>query len=675
MIQFYLKIYKIRIRTLKFKDKTTMIDTEYHNKVQILKKMAYHYYVLDEPIATDEQYDRLYHQVLEYEKNNPHLIDSSSPTQRVGDTPLESFSKNTHLERMWSLEDIFNDGELSQWIGRIYKTHPNASFTCSPKFDGASLNLLYREGKLVSATTRGNGIEGELVTHNARTIQSIPLEIALKDEIEIRGEVVIAKDDFEIINKERLEQEQNLFANPRNAAAGSLRQLDSKITAKRKLRFMPWGIGAGLNQFGSFYEALQKIESFGFAPIPFLSYCANKEEIEKAYHTLLSKRNDYAIMLDGMVIMLNEISAQQELGWTIKSPRFACAYKFPAVEKSSKILAVSLQVGRTGVITPVAELEPVEIEGAMISRASLHNFSEIKRKDIMLGDEVVIIRSGDVIPKIIKPLTALRDGTQKAIPKPTHCPVCGEELLLEEIFIKCQNLSCEARVIESIIHFASKKALNIDGLGEKNVIALYENAFVRSIKDIYSLSLEQLLSLEGWKEKRAKNLIEAIKNTIGVELWRFINALGIEHIGEGASKKLAQKFGLDTFKLEIESVLSLDGFGEEMAYSLVEFNHANKLLIEELLSIIQPRVELLQVDSNHIFYGKSIVLTGTLSKPRDVISAFLESKGAKISSSVSKKTDFVIYGESAGSKLEKAKALNVKTLNEAEFKALLQEEL
>ncbi|WP_334086183.1 NAD-dependent DNA ligase LigA [Helicobacter typhlonius] len=645
---------------------------EYKSQVQILKKMAYHYYVLDEPIATDEQYDTLYHKVLEFEKTNPALMDPSSPTQRVGDTPLESFSKNTHLVRMWSLDDMFNDEDLSAWIQRIYKSRAQATFTCSPKFDGASLNLLYRDGKLISATTRGNGIEGELVTQNARTIQSVPLEIAFKDDIEVRGEVIITKDDFEAINNERLEQNLSLFANPRNAAAGSLRQLDSKITAKRKLRFMPWGIGAGLEKFSSFYAALQEIGNFGFAPVPFLRHCKNMEEITTLYRELVSKRNNYPIMLDGMVIMLDEIALQQELGWTIKSPRFACAYKFPAVEKSSKILSVTLQVGRTGLITPVAELKPVEIEGAMISRATLHNFSEIERKDIRLGDEVIIIRSGDVIPKIIKPLTALRDGSQKPITKPTHCPVCGEELLIEEIFIKCQNLSCEARVIESIIHFASKKALNIDGLGEKIVIQLYENAMIRSIKDIYSLTLEQLLKLEGWKEKRAQNLIDSIRDTIGVELWRFINALGIEHIGEGASKKLAQHFGLDTFKLELDSILSLDGFGEEMARSLVEFNVANKALIEELISIITPRVEIITYDKNHTFYNKTIVLTGTLSSPRDEISALLESKGAKISSSVSKKTDFVIYGDKAGSKLEKAQSLGVKTLNEQEFLALIK---
>lgn len=652
-----------------------MTSEEYRDKVNLLKKMAYHYYVLDEPIATDWEYDRLYFEILSFEKDYPQYIDSSSPTQRVGDVPLDSFSKNTHIKRMWSLEDIFNDSELFEWLHRILKLYPQATFTCSPKFDGASLNLLYRGGKLVSATTRGDGIEGEQVLQNAKTIQSIPLEIAFKDKIEIRGEVVIAKDDFERINNERLQAKQSLFANPRNAAAGSLRQLDCKITAKRKLRFMPWGIGAGLERFNSFHKALESIAHFGFIPVPFLRYCTNIESIQNIYQTLLQERDKYHIMLDGMVIMLDDIALQNELGWTIKAPRFACAYKFPAVEKSAKILSVSLQVGRTGIITPVAELSPIHIDGALVSRATLHNFSEIERKNILLGDEVIIIRSGDVIPKIIKPIAALRDGTQKPIAKPTHCPVCGEKLLIEEVFIKCQNLSCEARVIESLIHFASKKALNIDGLGEKIVIQLYENALVRSIKDIYALKKEQLLSLDGWQEKRAQNLINAIENTIGIELWRLINALGIEHIGEGASKKLAQTFGINTFNVQMQDILHLDGFGSEMAYSLVEFNHANRELIADLLQILKPRIAMQTFDNSHPFYHKSVVLTGTLSRPRDEMITLLESKGAKISSSVSKKTDYLIYGEKAGSKLEKAQLLGVPTLDEQTFFTLLEQDM
>lgn len=640
---------------------------DYKSYITTLQKMAYHYYVLDEPIATDAEYDALYHKVLEIESKYPHLIDPASPTQRVGDVPLVSFSKNAHIERMWSLDDVFDEAQMREWVARIAKSYTDSSFVCTPKFDGASLNLLYENGILVSATTRGDGSIGELVTPQAKTIQSIPLSIPHTARIEVRGEVVIAKDDFEALNKERLDANQSLFANPRNAAAGSLRQLDAKITAKRKLRFMPWGIGAGLERFQSFYAAMQEIASFGFIKMPFLALCENAESIQSTYKELLKERDSYPIMLDGMVIMLDSIHNQQALGWRIKSPRFACAYKFPAVEKSAKIVSVALQVGRSGVITPVAELEPVEIEGAMISRATLHNFSEIAKKDIRIGDKVIIIRSGDVIPKIIKPLSALRSGSEQIITKPTHCPVCKSELLVEEVFIKCQNLNCEARVIESIIHFASKKALNIDGLGEKIVNELYEKHLIKSIKDIYKLSLEPLLALEGWREKKAQNLLNAIESTKGVELWRFINALGIEHIGEGASKKLANLLGSETFSANLEQILGIEGFGLEMAQSLLEFNSANKALIAELLEIIKPSIKAIELDSNHIFYGKTIVLTGTLSAPRDEIITLLESKGARISSSVSKKTDFLICGENAGSKEARAKELGVKILSEAEM--------
>lgn len=645
----------------------------YSLMIEKLQKMAYAYYVLDDPIATDEEYDILYHQVKEFEEKNPHLINPSSPTQRVGDTPLEEFEKNAHLQRMWSLDDVFNLQELQEWVNRIYKSYPNATFVCSPKFDGASLNLCYENGLLQTATTRGDGIQGELVTQNAKTIHSIPLQIPYKEKIEIRGEVVITKKNFEKINAERLENNENLFANPRNAAAGSLRQLDSKIASKRKLNFIPWGFGFNQNNSQSFYELLGEIFSYGFFTPPFLKHCKNIGEIEKAYQDILSCRDSYPMMLDGMVIIVDEIPIQKQLGFTIKSPRFSCAYKFPAIEKSSKILGVTLQVGRSGVVTPVAELEPVEIEGAMIARATLHNFSEIERKDIRVGDQVIIIRSGDVIPKIIKPLSALRNGSEKPIIKPTYCPICSSELLIEEKFIKCQNLSCEARVKESLAHFVSKKALNIDGLGEKIVFQLFDEGLIHTLKDFYSLKKEELLKLEGWKEKKAQNALEGIAQTQGVELWRFINALGIEHIGEGASKKLQNTFGLEVFEKKFEDFIHIDGFGEEMAKSMAEFIVVNQEEIKTLLTIIKPTIPTKPIPTSSIFLGKSIVLTGTMSKDRDAIKAELESLGAKVSSSVSKKTDYVIYGESAGSKLIKAQELGVQCLSEEEYLALREQ--
>lgn len=646
---------------------------DYQKYTQLLKKMAYHYYVLDDPISTDEEYDILYHKIKDYENSNPKDIIPSSPTQRVGDYTLDFFEKNSHIEKMWSLDDIFDKSELQDWLNRLYKSYPEAVFTCSPKFDGASLNLYYENGLLKTATTRGDGSIGELVTQNAKTIQSIPLEIPYKEPIEIRGEVVIARSDFEKLNNERLKKGENLFANPRNAAAGSLRQLNSKITSKRKLKFIPWGLGKNNIQRGSFFELLQEILSYGFYPTPFIHLCKNIDEIQKCYEELVQIRLSNSIMLDGMVIMTDSIVMQKLLGYTIKSPRFACAYKFPAIEKSSKILSITQQVGRSGVITPVAELEPVEIEGAMISRATLHNYSEIEKKGIKLGDKVIVIRSGDVIPKIIKPLINLRDGEEKDIIKPTHCPVCGSELLVEDIFIRCQNLSCKARVKESLTHFASKKALNIDGLGERIVEQLFENNLIANILDIYKLKFEDLIKLEGWKEKKAQNLINAIKNTKNIPLWRLIHALGIEHIGEGASKKLASSFGLDIFHKTYEEVVNLEGFGNEMALSVIDFGIVNKDLIQELFEILSPDITNIQILSQSFFSNKSIVLTGTMSKSRDEIAELLEKMGAKINNSVSKKTDLVIYGENAGSKLEKAQELGIKTMNESEFQNTLKD--
>lgn len=643
---------------------------DYKNAVALLKKMAYHYYVLDDPIASDWQYDELYHKVKRYELTS-NEIDPTSPTQRVGDTPLPEFEKSSHLNRMWSLDDVFDETELKEWLQRIYKTYPNASFVCSPKFDGLSLNLIYNNGILQSAITRGNGLEGELVTQNARTIFSIPIDIPYQDHIEIRGEIVIAKDDFQLLNSARLEENLPLFANPRNAAAGSLRQLDPKITAKRPLKFMVWGVGHCSLQSNSFYEILKHIETFGFIPMPFFKYCTSQDEILQAYTALKDIRDSYPIALDGMVVMLDEITSQLSLGWTIKSPRFACAYKFPAVEKISKIRDVSFQVGRTGVITPVASLDPIEIEGAIISRASLHNFSEIAKKDIRLYDKVVVVRSGDVIPRIIKPLESQRDGSQEKIQSPTICPVCGEKLLVEEILVKCQNLNCEARVKESIIHFASKKAINIDGLGDKIVYELFDKGLIKGILDLYNLQEEQLLELDGWKEKRARNLILSIKSTRGIELWRLINALGIEHIGEGASKKLAKQFGLDVFSLSLEKITQIDGFGAEMAKSLCEFNHANKDLITKILKILQPRVPVSNAKKDSVFLEKNIVITGTLSLPREHFVGLIENLGGKVSSSVGKNTHYVLCGENAGSKLHKAQTLGIQILDEETFNKLV----
>lgn len=641
----------------------------YKQKTELLKKMSYHYYVLDDPIASDDEYDRLYVELLEYEKQHPKDIDSTSPTQRVGDEIKEYLQKITHIEKMWSLNDVFNIEELRLWVDRIYKNSGNLVFMCDAKFDGASLNLTYDNGILVTAATRGDGSIGEQVLENARTIQSIPLNIPYKDKIEIRGEIVISKNDFEKLNQERLENGENIFANPRNAASGSLRQLDSKITKKRKLRFIPWGFGYCDIQNNSFFERLNLIKSFGFIDTHLSRICNDIDEIERFYQELINIRHSYEIMLDGMVVRIDNIDKQNALGYTNKNPRFAVAYKFPPIEKQTRILDVSFSVGRSGVVTPVAELEKVNIEGASVSRANLHNFDEIEKKDIRINDIVLIIRSGDVIPKIIKPIKELRKGDEIIIKRPDVCPICKTELLVENVLIKCQNLQCKARVKNSIIYFCSKKAMDINGLGEKIVDFLFENGIIKNIKDIYHIKYSDLEGKESWQDKKINNLINAIENSKKTQLWRFINALGIEHIGEGTSKKLASTLGFRIFDISYDELVQIDGIGLESAKSVVLFMETNKNLINELLEIIKPKIESNQSDALN---NEIIVLSGSMSKPRDEIASRLESLGASISSSVSKKTTMLVIGENPGSKMEKALELGIKILNENELDEMIK---
>ncbi len=642
---------------------------EYKKKVELLKKYAYEYYVLDNPSATDEEYDKLYHEVLEYEKAHPNEIDPTSPTQQVGYKVLDKFQKAKHLSRMWSMEDIFNEQELEEWINRIKKTIEVDKFYIEPKFDGASLNLIYENGKLKQAITRGNGEIGEDVTNNAFVIKSIPKTINYNELIEIRGEVVIKKKEFEKINEERLKNEEEPFSNPRNAAAGSLRQLDNKITAKRNLEFYPWGVGINSLNYNSYYEMMNFIYKLGFNEPPKRALVKTKQEIMQKYNEFIEFRESFEMMLDGMVIKINDISKHEILGYTVKYPKWMVAFKFPAIEKKTILEDVILQVGRTGVITPVAVVKPVKIDGAIISRATLHNFDEIERMDLRINDEIIIIRSGDVIPKITKVIAHHSDNK---IPRPTHCPVCGSEVLDEGTLIKCQNLSCPARVINSIIYFASKNCMNIDGLGEKIVELLVKQNLIKDVVDLYSLTIDEILKLEGFKEKKAQNLITAIENSKGSECWRFINSLGIEHIGEVASKKLCEKFGVNFLDVTKEELLKIDGFGEEMANSLLEFIRVNRDKIIKLKEIIKPKNPEIKEIKESPFTNKTVVLTGTMSKPRGEIKKTLENLGAKVTSSVSKKTDFVIYGEDAGSKYDKAIKLGVKTITEKEMEEMLK---
>ncbi|NPA59586.1 MAG: NAD-dependent DNA ligase LigA [Epsilonproteobacteria bacterium] len=645
---------------------------EYKQAVDKLNLYAYHYYVLDDSITTDEVYDKLYHKVVEFEENYPDEVLKDSPTQRVGDVVSEGFKKAPHLSRMWSLEDIFDFEGLEKWLIKTYKLDANISFYCEPKFDGASLNLIYEDGKLIQGITRGDGVVGELITQNVKTIRSIPLSIEHKAKIEIRGEVVIFKDEFLKINEIRTKNEEVVFANPRNAAAGSLRQLDSAVTASRNLVFLPYGVGENSLTHKLLSKKMEYIYSLGFKKPPQSAICKNITEIQAIYDVMLKERESYPMMLDGMVIKVDEIASQIDMGYTVKVPRFAVAYKFPAVEKITTIKEIVLQVGRTGAVTPVAIVEPTDIDGVVVERATLHNFDEIDRKDIRLKDKVIILRSGDVIPKIIKVLTHERDGSEVKVIRPTLCPVCNSELLDEGVLLKCQNLSCEARVVNSIIYFASKPCLNIDGLGIKIVEVLFSSGLVKNVVDLFDLTLEKLLKLEGFKEKKSKNLLLAIENAKGCEYWRFINSLGIEHIGEVASKTLADSFGFGFVDATKEQIILCDGIGEEMAESVLEFVRVNKEIITTLQGILKPLEPTQKIEAKeNPFKGKTVVLTGTMSKSRGMIKEMLESLGAKVSGSVSKKTDFLIYGADAGSKYDKAMKLNVRCIDEDEMMEMI----
>ena len=650
-----------------------MKKEEYIKAIEMLNLYSHHYYVLDDPITTDEVYDKLYHEVLEFEEKNPQETLKNSPTQRVGDVVSEGFTKASHLSRMWSLEDIFDSDGLEKWLTKTYKLDSNITFYCEPKFDGASLNLIYENGELSQGITRGDGTVGELITQNVKTIKSIPLTINHKERIEIRGEVVIFKDEFEKINKKRLDNGEAVFANPRNAAAGSLRQLDSSVTASRNLVFLPYGVGEDTLEEKLLSDKMSYIYNLGFRKPPERAVCKGFDAIESIYKQMVHDRDSYAMMLDGMVIKVNEIASQIDMGYTVKVPRFSVAYKFPAVEKITTVKDIVLQVGRTGAVTPVAIVEPTDIDGVVVERATLHNFDEIDRKDIRLQDKVIILRSGDVIPKIIKVLVHERTGGEVKVQRPTKCPVCESELLDEGVLLKCQNLACEARVVNSIMYFASKSCLNIDGLGIKIVEALFTSGLVANVTDLFDLTLEQLLELEGFKEKKSQNLLDALQSAKGCEYWRFINSLGIEHIGEVASKTLSDSFGFSFLDATKEQIIECDGIGEEMAESVLEFIRVNREIIVNLQNILQPLepVKREEADENP-FKGKTAVLTGTMSESRGVIKELLESLGAKVSGSVSKKTDFLIYGEDAGSKYDKAMSLGVTCFSEEEMREALE---
>ncbi|KAA6226363.1 MULTISPECIES: NAD-dependent DNA ligase LigA [unclassified Campylobacter] len=641
---------------------------EYLQKINLANEWMRTYYEKDMPLASDAEYDALIRELKEFESNNKNLINANSPTQKVAPLIQSEFHKIKHLARMWSMEDVFNKDELRAWMKRIKCEN---DFFIEPKFDGASLNLLYENGHLISGATRGDGEIGEDISLNVFEIENIPKELSYKEKIEIRGEVVILKKDFESLNQKRMSENKGLFANPRNAASGSLRQLDTSITKQRNLKFYPWGVGFNTLKFTKHSQVMEFIRELGFLKDDFVGLCKDFDEVVKAYESLLKKRDEKPMMMDGMVVRVDDLALCESLGYTIKFPKFMAAFKFPPLEKSTKLIDINLQVGRSGVVTPVAVLEPVNLDGVIVKNASLHNFDEIKRLDLKINDYVNVIRSGDVIPKITNVFKDRRTGIENDIKQPKLCPVCNSILLDEGALIKCQNLDCKARLVNSIIYFVSKKCLNIDGLGESIVQLLFEKGKISSVESIFYLKYDDFKDLEGFKDKKINNLLNAIENAKNCELTRFINALGIEHIGEVAAKKLATSFGLEWFKQDENALLKLDGFGIEMVKSILDFVRVNEERILHFYALLKLSVEKNDINEESIFFNKSFVITGTLSKPRDEFKTLIEKMGGRVSSSVSKKTDYVLFGEEAGSKLDKAKALGVNLLDENAFNALL----
>ena len=643
-----------------------MNEKQYQNAIKILNEWAHAYYTLDKPIASDAEYDELYRQILNYEAKNPLLIASNSPSRRVGAEILKGFEKMAHIKALWSMEDIFDQNELKEWLERGNKQ--NLELYIEPKFDGASLNLLYEKGQLFSAITRGDGKIGENVTQNARTITSIPLTIPYKERIEIRGEVLITKSDFNAINQELTKQGKQTLANPRNAAAGSLRQLDSAITRSRRLKFYPWGVGENNLKFTKHNQIMEFIRSLGFLQDEFCVLCVGLKNAQNAYNELLRRRESASILMDGMVLRLNDVSQEEKFGYTVKFPRFMVAYKFPALEKSTIILDVVWQVGRTGALTPKAICQSVNIDGANVQHATLHNYDEICRLGVKIGDVVSIIRSGDVIPKITG---VLRPGKeQKEIIKPKFCPQCASKLFDDGAILKCQNLACKARVLNNMIYFASKKCMNIDGLSSATIRLFYELGLIKNISDLYRLKQSDLENLEGFKDKKITNLLNAIAASKTPSLERFIASLGIELIGEVAAKKIAQHQKQNWRDASYDELISIDGFGENMAKSYLEFMRINREKIDELLSFITPKIQTQTPQTSQIS-NKTFVLTGTLSAPRQSFKERIEALGGRVSSAISSNTDFLLCGQNSGSKLNKAKELGVEILNEAQFNALI----
>ena len=642
----------------------------------------YRYYVLDEPLISDAEYDQLFRRLVDLEAAYPALHDPASPTQKVGAPPLAAFTQVRHSVPMLSLANVVSRAEMQEFhhrVQRALETTQDIEYVAEPKIDGVAVELVYENGKLTVGSTRGDGVTGEDVTANLKTVRSIPLTLfqpahPIPRRLEVRGEVFLPKVSFRSLNDTRAEAGEPLFANPRNATAGSLKQLDSSITAGRPLDFFCYGIGQiEGDTFASYWDLRQALIGWGVKAVPLGRVCPTVEEVFAVCDDLEARRDSLDYDIDGVVVKVNSFALQAQLGQISRSPRWATAYKFPAIQATTTVLDIVPQVGRIGTLTPVAELAPVHIGGVTVKSASLHNMDEIRRKDIRIGDTVIVERAGDVIPYVVKIIPEKRTGRERSFTMPTACPVCNAQVVREagEAAYRCTGLTCPAQLKESLKFFAARGSMDIDGLGEKIIDQLVDKNLVRDPGDLYLLTAEQLAALDRLGEKSAHNLTDALERSKTTTLPRLIAALGIRHVGEATARQLAEHFGdLDRIMRAGEEALQdVSDIGPEVARSLAAFfdQEHNRAVIKKLLDagVHFPQVETKPVGSLH---GQIFVLTGTLaSLTRPEAKQRLEALGAKVTSSVSKKTDYVVAGTDPGSKRDKAEKLGIPILNEAEL--------
>lgn len=645
----------------------------------LLNQYSYEYYVQDNPSVPDSEYDKLLHELIEIEEKYPEFKSTDSPTVRVGGEAQSSFEKVNHDTPMLSLGNAFNEEDLRKFDQRIRDSIGKVEYMCELKIDGLAVSLKYEDGRFVQGLTRGDGTTGEDITENLRTIHAIPLKIKEPLNFEVRGEAYMPRRSFIHLNNEKEQNGEQPFANPRNAAAGSLRQLDSKLAAKRKLSVFLYSVN-DLTEFNATTqsEALEELDQLGFKTNQERERVSDIEGVLNYIEKWTSKRGSLSYDIDGIVIKVNDFSQQEEMGYTQKSPRWAIAYKFPAEEVITKLLDIELSIGRTGVVTPTAILEPVKVAGTTVSRASLHNEDLIHERDIRIGDSVVIKKAGDIIPEVVKSILDRRPNESEIYHMPTHCPSCGHELVrIEgEVALRCINPKCQAQLIEGLIHFVSRQAMNIDGLGTKIIHQLYENQLIKDVADIFYLKEEDLLPLERMGKKKVDNLLLAIEKSKEQSLEHLLFGLGIRHLGVKASQVLAERYETmdQLFKVTESELIEIQDIGDKLAQSVVTYleNSDIRSLIEKLsnknVNMSYKGIKTTEIEGHPDFSGKTIVLTGKLEQmTRNEASEWLKMQGAKVTNSVTKSTDIVIAGADAGSKLAKAEKYGTEIWTEAAF--------